>query len=1230
MTFKRVLLIVCLFVVFSSVVSAQISTTDLLHVFQFENNGLNNVTNDTNLIEVGGISYSVGVNGLAAEFDGAADNFLNETPTDMAGYVNGLTLSFWVNASNAASVEYVFLVGDPDGLADASFYSRIDSNDVVFGVYGTGGGAIRTTAGDALIQDGVWYNVVLRWTPSVQFEIWVDGVNRTTTNVFGGIASDMEATPSPDNVTVGVDDDSAQRFAGKLDETYVWNRSLNDSAMLLLNTSFFPFPAPPAFVLNESLESGIQFLQVGSVNVNSPSFSTIFAGSFNITVNDTENYFGVTVPIDAVSSNTATCQLLVNGSSFGSGVSRSNTAGTFGSMYLTTTNLTLDIGVYDVELQCLRTGMGIYRVSGATIIGHLLIDEFNNSVNHENFVVNSSFNSVGFTLLNSLSFNTSDFISDGVHNSTIVVDWDAVYGFNATTQLNTLVSIGSTNCSFYPRNGSNASFGSVGGDCVLSNAGFNNTFNISFFGSGNGNITANVHIKEFIVDSGEVNQIALNGTSITSSAFSLLVNMTIDNSDHVTADIFVKAGVPHSSNSGSTVSNLFLALNNGTRNSSIVSRTTDLNVGVTILEFLFENISTANHSVELWGGCDNSDCTLDGGDLTAYVVNSVTELVTSFNVSAFDVYGNSSVLVFNVTTINGNVFLASVGSVLVDSNLALENLTVRSNGFFPTTIVGHNVSDRLFVNLSQSEITLFALDRVTGFQISNFTVNDSVINGSTRGGNITLNLPSGLVNLSFFNNESYYNLSFVLNISSLDNLSVNISNVHNHRLSFFAISNATGNPVFNFTINISDNNSFGFGEGLTAVGNNVTFNLSTRANYSSFIDALGFAIQFANHNSLSTLNSSFTYNLLSTNSISIRFIRTDSLLLMNGTNVTIVFIGETRQTNITDTGALFVELLVPDEYTLVFSAVAFRQGNYIITVTNRSTQNLTLYLTPENLTSLVLLTVSDRFGSPLEGADITIQRYLNNSWVTEQIVRTDFQGRSEGSFILSTVFYNFLVDFQGQTFFGIPNSDVNKKNIYAEDVSNGINFLIRLLNDSAVIPTISVFGVDVNLSFNDTSGNATNGFFRFFYDDPNNNEHVVCLEVIKGANEVICSCESTTVTSESSVLSCVVNQTSGTAYYRAVGIIDDVPAISLILRLGFDQRLDWGLDGYVLGFLSIVVAFFLFIRVPTLAVFYGTGLLVVLSVFGVLFRDVRFGVWIVLLVLAYLVATLKSDSGVNA
>jgi len=209
------------------------------------------------------------------------------------------------------------------------------------------------------------------------------------------------------------------------------------------------------------------------------------------------------------------------------------------------------------------------------------------------------------------------------------------------------------------------------------------------------------------------------------------------------------------------------------------------------------------------------------------------------------------------------------------------------------------------------------------------------------------------------------------------------------------------------------------------------------------------------------------------------FFNSDSGSSLLGHSIGLSFIGVESKNLSTNNSNVYLESLSPDVYSLFFNANGFEQGSYVLGVDTNTSLNVSLYL-QNNSASLVLLTVKDKFGNELQNVKVTVQKWVNNAWVTDQILLTDFQGRAEAYYVLSTVFYNHVLETSdGVVRLGVINDDTNKKLIFAEDVSNGINFNIDILSGSLYESFYnSTFNVNYNLSYVNTTN--TSGHFRFF------------------------------------------------------------------------------------------------------------------------------------------------------
>lgn len=260
-------------------------------------------------------------------------------------------------------------------------------------------------------------------------------------------------------------------------------------------------------------------------------------------------------------------------------------------------------------------GGGQFTVSEGVFVGHILRDEFGKHINHEEFILSASISSnllVEIGAVN-LTINTTNNTGDVVNS--VVVDWAIEYTNNNVfgESLVTQVRINETDCTILPRFVGATSAGSTGGSCLLNNVSNGAVINVKIFGNGtNADFTGTVFVKNFFNHIQQSSQVNLSGLNVTTTSFSKIANVSIDNVDHAQANIYIKAGISATDSAGDI--NFFFRLVNAVGvNGSIISRTMGGEVGVLILQDAFSNLSQDNYSVELWGSCDVPDCLIVGG-----------------------------------------------------------------------------------------------------------------------------------------------------------------------------------------------------------------------------------------------------------------------------------------------------------------------------------------------------------------------------------------------------------------------------------------------------------------------------------------------------------------------------------------------------------------------------------------------------------------------------------------
>lgn len=579
----------------------------------------------------------------------------------------------------------------------------------------------------------------------------------------------------------------------------------------------------------------------------------------------------------------------------------------------------------------------------------------------------------------------------------------------------------------------------------------------------------------------------------------------------------------------------------------------------------------------------------------------------------------SSTLVNNYTGTTINNFTIIIGGIsynttngtatttILKSSNQLINITYVNDEstFFNKTFYNVNVSSNHEGNIYQSTITPICYEKVSG---DNITCTEKTIYPNAGIQNITIS------------STGYFNNTKEKTITALDNKTINFTGFYTTNLSMKSIF-ITGTGTTNCTYTINDLNTT-FTENKTTTNTNTTTGL-INGTYNIQAECLGYALNNKNI-TINQTTQTITISLYTTNSVNISFFdsATNALLIKN---ISIEFIGGTNFNQNTDNGSLYVDLLSPSQYTLIYSSTGYRTGTYVFTLINQSNTQLTLYLDNSSTTSLVLMTVRDKYSKdPIQNAIVTIQRYINNSWITEQIFNTDFNGQGEAWFQISTEFYNFLISKDDTTYFGVINSNENKKVIYAEDVSEGITIEIDLNPNTAISSYQSTYDVATSLNFYNTSN--TTGYFQFFWDNSLNTNVDATLNVLKG-NVLNCT---QSLTSESGTLTCnVVSPLNGLHYFTATGTINGLVKEYEIGVLGVDEafNFNWGTTGWFITIFLVLIGFTMFLNAPKISIIFGTIIFSFLIFFNVILKGVAGLIIGLLLFIAFLIAKIKRKEG---
>jgi hypothetical protein len=229
----------------------------------------------------------------------------------------------------------------------------------------------------------------------------------------------------------------------------------------------------------------------------------------------------------------------------------------------------------------------------------------------------------------------------------------------------------------------------------------------------------------------------------------------------------------------------------------------------------------------------------------------------------------------------------------------------------------------------------------------------------------------------------------------------------------------TGNSVSNFSGWIY-NFATGINQTFTASGDTHSENIYAGLN-TIYVEHPLYSIGSSNYYNLTINNTGATYyknfSLFTANSIYIQIKDESTYNLINQSIVLEVqYLNTTINTTSTSSGIIFLEDLSDGEYTLVFTGdygVNYTTRTYVVNVAENSSQYLTAYLT--NSGTSVLLTILDSYSSGLiEGASVSLYRYINSTYTLVEIKNSDITGRAQFVYIpLRT--YRFVVQKTGYT-----------------------------------------------------------------------------------------------------------------------------------------------------------------------------------------------------------------------
>lgn len=616
-------------------------------------------------------------------------------------------------------------------------------------------------------------------------------------------------------------------------------------------------------------------------------------------------------------------------------------------------------------------------------------------------------------------------------------------------------------------------------------------------------------------------------------------------------------------------------------------------------------------SVTIWNKVINSSDLLQVYNSGAGIEAPFTIITaTNFTITANDFYTSSALTNFSAT-VNGVTYTTTNGTIvtaLLTNATSLYNINLSSTengGYFNKTLNNVNVSSALATTLSQSTITFTATEKVSNNTISGVNFTTSYLTNTThymraQAYNVTAS------------KSGYYNVTQQFTIDALSTTTKTVTNLSASRLNLTVKNAITGATVNTYTVQLTNTN-YSYTENQSTTNGTVLADLIA-GNWSLFVDATGYAYGYANSTLVGGVNNVTVY-VYTTESIYFTFYNETTGSVLNGVNITLELIGSIASYNrTTSNGTIYIDLVTPSAYTLRYYATGGFASQYgvrfsYLTVTSRTTQNISLYLLASSALSNITTTVYSQDGNLVESALVKALKYdlVTNSYIVREQVLTNSQGQAEFEVLFNTEYYKFIVEYP----VGTVALTTNPAYINSYDIS------LVLTSGATGSDYREVLDADGNVLYNSVTGS-----FRFDWSDSSNTVTQACLYVYRlnanfTGNLINNSCVAGT---GGGSLPLAFNNLTGFQYYaKGYLTIDgtsynvDNAWANLVIAQAF------GKTGLVIAIIITVAIAFIFIGNPTTFILTLPVGVTLTNLFGLTYFSqwVIFTLWILVVIITF-------------
>lgn len=398
---------------------------------------------------------------------------------------------------------------------------------------------------------------------------------------------------------------------------------------------------------------------------------------------------------------------------------------------------------------------------------------------------------------------------------------------------------------------------------------------------------------------------------------------------------------------------------------------------------------------------------------------------TDVEFTAIDQWNSSTILNFavNITwsngtqeshgTASGSITLTGVGNPG-----SLKATYWNTTDYYELTLqnetITENASNSIQAEIYQAVACFNATAKVSGAYI---TPDQFTIDGNTHTS--CFNISEGDYNV-MAELSGWYDKNQTFNITALTTSTSTVENMTHANLTIYAVDGTTNESLSGYTLNITSLNHSGWPGETPGSVTNYSFYL-INGTYTVEIDMPGYALTGAEVNISVEGATNHTFTLYKTNSVQI-YIWDEITGNPITENITIRWTSNaTTWENTTDTGDLFISNITADVYELLFYGSNYSTRTYTITVGNRSSQVLNVYMIASTYSTIFTVKDIDT-GAILDGVAITMYKQINSTWTTVESKFTDISGKVQFYYdpIAHYRFYLSKADYEDYIFYLNP------------------------------------------------------------------------------------------------------------------------------------------------------------------------------------------------------------------